>query len=152
VRGIVALLWNPGPLVLELHRKSFPRNWMKALALAPRQSVHVQPGQGNGTTGASHLQGFELVEGLIEPSGEMSLVAGDFLQCLLIGKQVLPSHVPKIPLHLLRCLLLSGDALPGRVGGFPHSSLGSCVCNARKPARSLSNSPNPHPFLVSSRG
>ena len=41
--GIVDLLWNPGPLVLELHGKSRPRNWMKALPLAPHQSVNVQP-------------------------------------------------------------------------------------------------------------
>jgi hypothetical protein len=44
MRDIVALLWNPGPLVLELHRKSVPRNWMKALPLALRQSIYVQPG------------------------------------------------------------------------------------------------------------
>jgi hypothetical protein len=44
MRGIVALLWNPGPLVLELRRKTLPRNWMKALPLAPHQSVNVQPG------------------------------------------------------------------------------------------------------------
>ena len=43
MRGIMALLWNPGPLVLELRRKSLLRSWMKALTLALRQSVHVQP-------------------------------------------------------------------------------------------------------------
>jgi hypothetical protein len=41
MRSIVTLLWNPGSLVLEPPRKSLPRHWMKALPLAPRQSVHV---------------------------------------------------------------------------------------------------------------
>jgi hypothetical protein len=44
MRGIVALLWNPDPLVLELRRKALSRNWMKALPLALRQPVYVQPG------------------------------------------------------------------------------------------------------------
>jgi hypothetical protein len=56
MQGIVALLWNLGPLVLELHRKSVPRHWMKALPLAFHQSVHVQPGQWSGAALAPGLQ------------------------------------------------------------------------------------------------
>jgi hypothetical protein len=58
MRGIVALMWNPGPLVLELRRKVLPRNWMKALPLALHQSVNVHPSQGSSTTGSSGLEGF----------------------------------------------------------------------------------------------
>src|SRR5918992_481627 len=97
----LALMWDPSPLVLELHRKSRPRNWMKALPLALRQSVHVQPRQGSGGARAPKLQSLQLMQGLIEPSGEMSLVTGNLLQGLLVRQEALPNHVSKIPLHLL---------------------------------------------------
>jgi len=61
MRGIVALLWNPGPLVLELRRKTLPRHWMKAITLPLRQSVHIQPRQGSGTTSSPHLQRLKLI-------------------------------------------------------------------------------------------
>jgi hypothetical protein len=51
---IVALLWNSG-LVLELRRKSLPRDWMNALPLTPRQSIHVEPSQGSGASGSPDL-------------------------------------------------------------------------------------------------
>jgi hypothetical protein len=36
--GIVALLWNPGPLVLELCRMPLPRTWVNKAAQG-RQAV-----------------------------------------------------------------------------------------------------------------
>src|SRR5215211_5242861 len=88
----------------EVPRKPLLRSWVKALPLAPRQSVHVQTGQGNGAAGSSRLQGFEFVQSLVEPSGEMSLVSGNLLQGLLVGKQALSTHPLEIPLYLLRRL------------------------------------------------
>jgi hypothetical protein len=67
MQGIVDLLWNPGPLVLVLRRKSLPRNWMNVLPLTLHQSVHVQPRQGSSTTGSPHLQRLQLVQSLVEP-------------------------------------------------------------------------------------
>jgi hypothetical protein len=55
--GIVALMWDPSPLVLVLRRKSRPRNWMKALPLVLRQSVNVQPRQGSDTARAPSWSG-----------------------------------------------------------------------------------------------
>src|SRR5829696_1945988 len=111
MRGMVALLWDPSPIVLELRRKTLPRNWMKALPLTPRQSVNVQPSQGSGTTCSPHLQRLQLVQSFVESSGEMSLVAGNLLKDVLVRQQALPSHVPKIPLHLLG-LKLGSFGLP----------------------------------------
>ena len=48
-------------------------------------SVTLQPAEGSGTAGSSHLQGFELVEGLVEPSGKMSLLFGNLLKGPLVG-------------------------------------------------------------------
>jgi hypothetical protein len=50
-------------------------HWMKALPLASRQSVHIQPRQGSGATGSSRLQGFKFVQSFVKPSGEVSLVS-----------------------------------------------------------------------------
>ena len=125
--GIVALLWNLGPLVLELHRKSRPRNWMKALPLALRQSVHVQPRQGSGTARPPNLQCLEFVESLVEPSGEMSLVTGNLLQGLLVRQEALPNHVPKIPLHLPGFELRPFHLEPGVPRGSLHQFFGLFV-------------------------
>src|SRR5215208_6738453 len=84
---------------------------MNVVPLTLHQSVNVQPRQGSGTTVSSGLQGFEFVQSLVETSGEMSLVSGYLLQGLLIRQQALPSHVPKIPLHLLG-LKLGSFSLP----------------------------------------
>src|SRR5215212_1120457 len=111
--GIVALLWDPSPLVLELRRKSLPRNWMKALPLALRQSVHVQPSQGSDTTGSPHLQRLQLMHRLVKQSREVGLVSGYLLQGLLVRQETLPSHVPKVSLYLLSFLLRPVRFEPG---------------------------------------
>src|SRR5215212_9153764 len=105
MRGIVALLWNPGPLVLELRIKSLSRKRMKALPLALHQSVHVQPRQGSGTAGSPDLQCLEFVQSFVETSCEMGLVPGNLLQGLLVGEQALSAHPRKVSLYLLRTLL-----------------------------------------------
>jgi hypothetical protein len=99
--GIVALLWNPGPLVLELRRKSLPRNWMKALPLALRQSVNVQPSQGSDTTGSPHLQRLQLMQRLVKQSREVGLVSGYLLQGLLVRQQTLAAHPRQVLLYPL---------------------------------------------------
>jgi hypothetical protein len=68
MRDIVAPLWNPGPLVLELHSKSLPRNWIKILPLATHQSVNVQPSQGSSAARPPDLQRLNLMESLVESS------------------------------------------------------------------------------------
>ena len=101
MRDIVALLWNPGPLVLELHRKSVPRHWMKALPLALRQSVNVQPSQGSHTARAPSLQSLQLMERLVEEPGEVGLVARDLLQGLIVWEEPLSTHPCQILLYSL---------------------------------------------------
>jgi hypothetical protein len=64
------------PRTGEVPRTLLPPKGMKALPLATHQALHVQPGQGSGATGSSRLQGFEFVQSLVEPSGEMGLVSG----------------------------------------------------------------------------
>jgi hypothetical protein len=108
--GIVALLWNPGPLVLELHSKSVPRHWMKALPLALRQSVNVQPGQGSGTARAPSLQSLQLMEALVEEPGEVGLVSGNLLQGLIVWEEPLTTHSCQILLYPL-CGRLGADYL-----------------------------------------
>ena len=110
MRGIEAPLWNPGPLLLEPRRKSFPRNWMKALPLALRQSVNIQPGQGNGTTGSPHLQRLKLMQRFVKQSREMGLVASDLLQGLLVWEEPLTTHSCQILLYPL-CGRLGTDYL-----------------------------------------
>src|SRR5215213_1001898 len=110
MRGIVALLWNPGPLVLVLRRKSLPPNWMNALPLAPRQSVNVQPRQGSGAARAPKLQCLQLVESLVEESGQVGLVASDLLQGLLVWEKPLTTHSYQILLYPL-CGRLGADYL-----------------------------------------
>ena len=92
MRGIVDLLWNPGPLVLELHSKSLRRNWIKILLLATHQSINVQPSQRNHTARAPSLQSLQLMKGLVEEPGEVGLVSGYFLQGLLLRQQALAAH------------------------------------------------------------
>src|SRR5215207_941928 len=74
---------------------------MNAPPLAFRQSVNVQPCQGSSAAYAPSLQSLQLVQSLVEPSGEMGLVPGHLLQDLLVRQKAHPSHVPKIPLYLL---------------------------------------------------
>ena len=110
MRDIVALLWNPGPLVLELRRKSLPRNWMKAISLALRQSVDVKPRQGSGAACPSDLQSLQLMEGLVEEPGEVGLIARDLLQGLIVWEQPLTTHPCQILLYPL-CGCLGTDYL-----------------------------------------
>src|SRR5215212_7624623 len=111
MRDIVAPLWNPGPLVLELHSKSLPRNWIKILPLATHQSVNVQLSQRSHTARAPSLQSLQLMEALVEVPGEMTLIPRNLLQGGLVRQKALPSHIPKIPLHLLG-LKLGSFGLP----------------------------------------
>src|SRR5215204_6612585 len=101
MRDIVALLWNPGPLVLELRRKTLPRDWMKAISLALRQSVDVKPRQGSGAARAPSLQSLQLMEGLVEEPGEVGLIARDLLQGLIVWEEPLTTHPCQILLYPL---------------------------------------------------
>ena len=92
MRGIVALLWNPGPLVLELRRKSLPHNWINALPLAP-PPIHPRPAG----PGERHdrLASLATPPARAEPCralGEMGLVSGYFLQGLLVRQKALPNQ------------------------------------------------------------
>src|SRR5215208_5983603 len=117
--GIEAPLWNPGPLVLELHSKSLPRNWIKILPLATHQSVNVQPSQRSHTARAPSLQSLQLMEALVEEPGEVGLIPCNLLQGRLVRQEALPSHVPKIPLYLLGLKLGSfGLPLGASYGSF----------------------------------
>src|SRR5215207_10647350 len=107
----MAYVWRCSSIAwrCEPPRKALPRDWMKALTLALHQSVHVQPGQRSGSARAPDLQGLKLVQGLVETSGEMGLVADNLLQDLLIGKQALPAHPFQILLYTLNCLLCADN-------------------------------------------
>ena len=106
--GIVALMWDPSPLVLELHSKSRPRNWTKALPLVLRQSVNVQPRQRSSTARAPSLQSLQLMDGLVEEPGEVGLVARDLLQGLIIWEESLTTHPCQVLLYPL-CGRLGAD-------------------------------------------
>src|SRR3712207_8471898 len=43
---------------------------------APRQTIHIQPGQRSGTARAPGLQGLQFVKGLVKQPREVGLVAG----------------------------------------------------------------------------
>jgi hypothetical protein len=92
--GMVALLWNPSPLVLELHRKALLRNWTKALPLAPHQSVDVQPSQRSHTARAPSLQSLQLMEALVEEPGEVGLLAGN------LSGRLLQVHTKRAIVHV----------------------------------------------------
>ena len=87
------------------------RKEVMALHLVGHQAGHVQPGQGRGAARAPDLQGLKLTESLIKPPGEMCFIAGHFLQSLLVGKQALSGHIPKVSLYLLS-LKLGSFGLP----------------------------------------
>ena len=63
------------------------------------------------------MQGFKLVESLIEPSGEVSLVAGDLLQgliYLLLGGRDVKVTLFAIPEENGTRLIIGGDSSRGR--------------------------------------
>src|SRR5215211_2439915 len=93
---------------VHLERVYLERKCINALPLAPRQSIHVQPGQRSGTTRAPSLQSLQLVEALVEEPGEVSLVARDLLQGLIVWQQALSTHPCQILLYSL-CGRLGAD-------------------------------------------